>query len=109
MAADSKAGSSQSKSKDQLLGAPQVLGGSDWRLGLDLGDSRRGPRRCDPFASLDLHLTKPAPAVEPGTASDPTTTKEDEETLTIDFSHEELYDFFSKLERIQFQLDQLGC
>ena len=32
----------------------------------------------------------------------------DEETLAIEFTHEELYGFFQKLEKVQSQLDALS-
>jgi COMM domain containing 10 len=73
-----------------------------------------GPRMLTSFAwRTDMHLAQSSTAKlkEQSAIFDFTTNGTDgkgEEQFAVELSHEELYDFFLSLERIQSQLDSLG-
>eukprot|EP01098_Paradermamoeba_levis_P008243 TRINITY_DN341_c0_g1_i1.p1 TRINITY_DN341_c0_g1~~TRINITY_DN341_c0_g1_i1.p1 ORF type:complete len:202 (-),score=56.94 TRINITY_DN341_c0_g1_i1:191-796(-) len=73
---------------------PEVLTSIDWRLHLQM--AKRGEERLRSPSAL-FHFT----------LSDSDTNQE-KEKVAIEFSHTQLFDFFSQLEIIQHQLDSLG-
>ena len=73
---------------------PVQLEEIDWRLNLQLAQSFQSRQKV-PNAIFQLGL------------SDETKPAEEKEEVTIEFTREELYQFYSELERIQDQLDSL--
>jgi len=76
--------------------APFQLETVNWRLHLQVGQSNL------------FRLKEPSAVFEFGLTSTSETTKQANERLTMEFTHEELEDFFQRLETIQEQLDNLG-
>lgn len=101
-----------------------MLSRSDWHLQLLMGESGLSQTR-DVMALFDLTTTRPDVGEQDVRASGgrgpggstvgadeaccvlPSVQKE-EETLTVEFTHQQLYNFFLDLEKIQEQLDHLG-
>mmetsp|Transcript_10892 Transcript_10892/g.14179 ORF Transcript_10892/g.14179 Transcript_10892/m.14179 type:complete len:202 (-) Transcript_10892:294-899(-) len=81
--------------KEQTMGGPKILSNSEWRFHLAMGDSGVS-KLYEPCAMFDLTLQDSHQGKECN-----------EEVLTVEYSHSELYDFFQNMETIQEQLDQL--
>lgn len=75
--------------------APKELSDVNWKLGITLAQSSKANTRA-PIATLDFVLRDNQ---KPGGAA--------AEHVTVEFNHEELYQFYLKLEDIQAKLDEL--
>jgi len=75
---------------------PLELNSVGWRMDLQISQSTLNRLKL-PVAIMDLNLK-----------SSSASSKIANESLTLEFTHDELYDFFNKLELIQEQLDNLG-
>eukprot|EP00968_Pinguiococcus_pyrenoidosus_P013852 scaffold1254_cov251-Pinguiococcus_pyrenoidosus.AAC.10 len=81
--------------KAASFGAPLSLTDSTWYMHLTMG--RSGLTRLqEPTAIFELTLERPSQV------------SSEQETIGMEFDHDELSAFFGKLEQIQEQLDALG-
>ena len=85
------------KLRARSMGAPMVLNAAKWELHLQLGQSGLS-RAKDARAMFELDL-RDASNVEDTSKAD---------NFMLEFSHDQLYDFFQKIERVQQQLDSLS-
>ena len=76
-----------------VVGAPKVLENTDWSLSVNMSSSTLTSTKTA-SARFEFDLAVPNGGGE-------------EETLAVEFSHEELYELFKKLEQVQGQLDEL--
>ncbi|KAF0984404.1 hypothetical protein FDP41_000303 [Naegleria fowleri] len=85
--------------KEHTLGGPVKLDHFDWRLQMQISESdlskMKIPNVLFEFTTLDYQ-------------KDRETNKPKEENIVVEFTREELYGFFTKLEAIQNQLDKLS-
>jgi hypothetical protein len=81
----------------KVLGAPQVLRGSSWRLTLGMGDVG-ATATGEAAAAVDLLVGSEGAGGAGGT----------EKAITLGFSKGELLDFLGKLDLVQQQLDSLS-
>ncbi len=85
---------------DQLaklsLGAPQVLRDVSWQLQLQLAQDT-ATKLTTPCAVFEFKTSNPSQYA----ASEP-------DVFQAEFTHDELYNFFQKIEKIQSQIDKLG-
>ena len=77
-----------------VMGAPKVMLSTDWSLSINMASSTVSDTKAA-SARFEMDLARPNGGGE-------------EETLAVEFSHEELYEFFKKLEKVQSQLDDLN-
>ena len=106
------------KLRTRSMGAPMVLNAAKWELHLQLGQSGLS-RAKDARAMFELDL-RDASNVEVGVSDDvargsaliPYTWRAQDtskaDNFMLEFSHDQLYDFFQKIERVQQQLDSLS-
>ena len=106
------------KLRARSMGAPMVLNAAKWELHLQLGQSGLS-RAKDARAMFELDL-RDASNVEVGVSDDvargsaliPYTWRAQDtskaDNFMLEFSHDQLYDFFQKIERVQQQLDSLS-
>lgn len=92
--------------KERTLGGPLVLSSTKWQMGMQLGST--GAARAQATASLfEFSLSNPDDAAEAaaagGGAEAPVAEK-----FFVEFSHDQLYDFFMKMEKVQEQIDALS-
>lgn len=76
------------KLRGRSIAGPKSLASVNWKLQMQMGQRHRSKLNA-PSAILDLAFS-------------------DGDTLAMEFSHDELRDFFGKLERVQAQLDSLS-
>ncbi|GMI51550.1 hypothetical protein ScalyP_jg3143 [Parmales sp. scaly parma] len=93
-----EAGGVVNRLKEHAMGGPTVLNGTEWGLSVNVAQSNLA-RTQDAVARFELTLDKP---------NADNNNSNNEETLGLEFSHSELYDFFCKLETIQSQLDSVS-
>lgn len=86
------------KLRTRAMGAPMVLHAAKWEVHLQLGQSGLS-RAKDSRAMFELDL-RDADDVDDDTKRD---------NFMMEFSHDQLYDFFQKIERVQQQLDSLSA
>jgi len=84
----------------RVLGAPLKLQDCAWRLSLGVGSSA-GTSVKDATAVFDFSLAADAPS---GAATSATVT-----SVSVEFTRDELLDFFTKLDRVQQQIDSLSA
>eukprot|EP00301_Raphidiophrys_heterophryoidea_P010110 c15152_g1_i1.p1 GENE.c15152_g1_i1~~c15152_g1_i1.p1 ORF type:complete len:200 (-),score=52.27 c15152_g1_i1:22-621(-) len=84
-----------SKLRDSVSTSRFTLGSVDWRLDLQMSQDSLCRLRL-PAAILELHLV-----------DNSIPTKPEVENLAVEFGHDELYDLFTQLEKIQDQLDAM--
>mmetsp|Transcript_11678 Transcript_11678/g.23572 ORF Transcript_11678/g.23572 Transcript_11678/m.23572 type:complete len:201 (+) Transcript_11678:6-608(+) len=77
-----------------MMGAPKVLTNNEWSLSINMSNNTLKNTK-EASARFEFDLARPNDGG-------------DEETLAIEFTHEELYGFFQKLEKVQSQLDALS-
>ena len=77
-----------------VMGAPKVMQSTDWSLSINMSPSTVADTKAA-SARFEIDLARPNGGG-------------DEETLAVEFNHEELYEFFKKLEKVQSQLDDLN-
>ncbi|EFC49506.1 hypothetical protein NAEGRDRAFT_45670 [Naegleria gruberi] len=86
--------------KEHTLGGPVVLENFDWRLQMQISESdlskMKIPNVLFEFTTLDYQNKNTE------------TMKPKEENIVVEFTKEELYGFFTKLEAIQNQLDKIS-
>jgi len=82
------------RNQNYTIGCPLVLSSVDWELRMNLAQSRIRERK-DCVVDMSLGLSAPDGS---GDAS---------EAFTVEFSHDELSEFFTKVECIQKQLDAM--
>lgn len=85
------------KLRARTMGAPMLLHSAKWQMHLQLGQSGL-TRSKDSRALFELGL-RDASVPEAEGASD---------EFMVEFTHDQLYEFFTKLERVQMQLDALS-
>jgi len=85
---------------------PHQLETVNWRLHIQMGQSTLS-RLHEPAAILDFGLSNATPATSKLEATDQSDASQGDH-FAVELSHEQLYDFFTKLETIQEQLDNLG-
>jgi len=92
------------KLKENSMGGPLTLRSSQYRLHLVIGDGNLTQLQ-DPSAIFEFELSGSSAGRSSNSAflGGP-----EAERLALEFSHQELYNFFSKLDRIQGQLDALS-
>jgi COMM domain containing 10 len=88
--------------RNKTLGGPQVLAGSSYRLDLQMGMDGL-TKLTEPTTVFEMALTSADAPAGAGAAADAGAEK-----FAVEFSHDELYAFFLKLERVQEQLDTLS-
>jgi hypothetical protein len=77
-----------------------------WRLEMQLANQNKA--RCfEPTALLQLQLTPSPSSTSSSTITSSTFSSSSSSSLTLEFNHDELYSFFTQLEAIQEQLDDL--
>ncbi|GMI15236.1 hypothetical protein TrVE_jg245 [Triparma verrucosa] len=77
-----------------VMGAPKVMTNNEWSLSINMSnDTLKNTKEAS--ARFEIDLAQPHDGG-------------DEETLAVEFTHEELYGFFQKLEKVQSQLDALS-
>ena len=84
--------------RERTLGGPKVLTDSRWRMHLHMGQSGLTKLK-EPSAIFEMHLADPNSSADGSESAN--------EQFQVEFSHEELYAFFLKMDRIQEQLDAL--
>ena len=82
--------------KSRTLGAPRVLNDVSWQLELQLAQ-KTATKLTTPCAVFEFNTSNPSGYEET-----------DAEKFQVEFTHEELFDFFTKIEKIQSQVDKLG-
>jgi hypothetical protein len=114
----SEAANMLSKLRRRTLGGPKVLAGSSWTMNLQMGQS--GLTRLteptaifemvlsDPPSTTDVSASRLALAALPHEHSIELSAQAPPEKFMLEFSHDELYEFFTSVERIQTQLDSLS-
>ncbi len=84
------------KLKKITLGAPQVLSDVSWQLQLQLAQDN------------STKLTTPCAVFEFKTSNPSSYANNETDVFQAEFTHDELYNFFQKIEKIQSQIDKLG-
>ena len=84
--------------KECTLGGPKILSDVSWNLHVNVAQSGL-TRTQNAIARFELQLEKPDKKLG---------SNEGDEVIGVEFGHEELYDFFCKLETIQAQLDAIS-
>jgi len=86
--------------KEHTLGGPVKLDHFDWRLQMQISESDLSKMKI-PNVLFEFTTTD-------SQKKDPVSMKPKEENIVVEFTREELYSFFTKLEAIQNQLDKLS-
>mmetsp|Transcript_156771 Transcript_156771/g.380773 ORF Transcript_156771/g.380773 Transcript_156771/m.380773 type:complete len:223 (-) Transcript_156771:54-722(-) len=95
------------KLRARSLGGPLVLSATKWQMSLQLGSSGAS-RAKDTSALFEFSLAHADDAAASAAAGGSAPAPEAASRFKLEFSGDQLYDFFARLEQVQEQLDALS-